>query len=74
MWLKATTNDTVSGSGNGWADTQVMCFNANNTQPGSRNLSEAEADKTAGVWGRTEGLGKGTFVFVGLMIVLSFVL
>ena len=72
-WLKATDNTTF-GSSLGWADTQVMCIKSNITQPGSRNITEAEADKAAGAPGRIRGLGRGMFAVVGLTVYISLLL
>lgn len=54
-----------------WADTSVMCIKADNTQPRSRIITEAEADKAAGVPGRIEGLGRGIFTVFGLNGLMS---
>ena len=54
-WLKSTSNETgqqiiVNGNdAGGWSDARLMCITANDTQPGSRNLTQVEHDENSGV-------------------------
>ncbi|PVH87112.1 hypothetical protein DL98DRAFT_637796 [Cadophora sp. DSE1049] len=53
-WLKATGNETeqhvvVNGGERGWLDARLVCISANDTQPGSRNLTQVEHDENGAV-------------------------
>jgi hypothetical protein len=72
-WLKDVSNGTSSVSssgGGGWADTQIMCIPANDTQPGSRNLTEAQKTQT-GAAGKIYGMGMKIFGVVGLTVLFG---
>jgi len=55
-WLKSTSNETgqqpivVNGNqAGGWSDARLMCITANETLPGSRNLTQVEHDENGAV-------------------------
>lgn len=73
MWLKSTSNASTTGellTPGGWADTQVMCIPANQTQPGSRNFTEAEKTQ-AGAAGKVTGAGMGMIGVVSLTVLFG---
>ena len=72
-WLKNASNATGSYSltpGSGWADTQIMCIPANETQPGSRNSTEAQA----GAAEKISGIGVWVFGVAGLTVLFGLIL
>ncbi|KAH7319473.1 hypothetical protein BKA65DRAFT_599527 [Rhexocercosporidium sp. MPI-PUGE-AT-0058] len=74
-WLKSTSNETAQsvtvGDGmQGWTGAQLMCITANETQLGSRNLTQVERDSEA-----VKIVGNWAVVgVVGLSIVVGLVL
>ena len=68
-WLKNVTAYPET-NGNMYADVRIMCIPANNTTPGSRNLTQAEASGAA----RAGGLGMGSLAIVGMSMVFGFLL
>ena len=74
MWLKSTSNSSSSTgetfSPGAWADTQIMCISANDTQPGSRNFTEAQSTQNAG--GKVT-VGTGLVGIVGLAVLLGLI-
>jgi hypothetical protein len=72
-WLKNASNATGLQEltpGSGWADTQIMCIPANETQPGSRNFTEAESTQT-GAAVKVNGLGMGVLGVFGLTVLFG---
>ena len=76
VWLKALpgTVDDEEDDEPGWADTRLFCIPANNTEPGSRNLTVVNRAAGGGA-GRKESLDKGTLLMVlGAVAVLGMAL
>jgi len=53
VWLKPTSNSSsysysTDPAQQPWSDSRVMCITANNTTPGSRNITEADKAATGG--------------------------
>lgn len=72
-WLKypgnATSGVSVGSSGSGnWAHTQLFCLPANQTESGSRNVTQAKAAVGAGSVG---GVAGGMFGIVALAVMVT---
>jgi hypothetical protein len=74
-WLKATSNNSSTGvpSTGGWADTQIMCIPANETQPGSRNITEVEKAQSSGAARNVIGIGMKVLGVVGSAVLFGLV-
>jgi hypothetical protein len=78
VWLKATSGSTSEAEEAakmrevGWADTRLFCVPANETTPGSRNLTVA--NRAAGAAGTIQIFTKGTITAVALPVLLGLVL
>ena len=66
-WLKSTGNTTAGPSGVGWADTQILCIPANQTQPGSRSVAGTQTAQTSQTSQTPQTTHKGTAVKIGGM-------
>jgi hypothetical protein len=72
-WLKNASNTAGSYTltpGSGWADTQIMCIPANETQPGSRNFTEAQSTQT-GAAEKISGMGVWAFGVASLTVLFG---
>lgn len=70
--MKAGATGEVSGNGTtNWADTRFLCLPGNVTQPGSRDVADANANKSSTSGAVRRGNGGGSAAWVGGVVVAS---